>query len=140
MKAPWLRRLGELVAGGVFLYAGALKTLDPAGFAQDIDHYRLLPATAASVLALYLPWVEVLAGGALLLGRGKRGARLVLLMLSVVFLGAVSAAWARGLDITCGCFGAGGTSLRVAFLRDCGLVALLLVVGGGSPAKETPPS
>ena len=33
-------RLAEIVAGGVFLYAGALKALDPAQFAPDADWMR----------------------------------------------------------------------------------------------------
>ena len=29
--------------GAVFVFAGALKIFDPASFATDISHYRLLP-------------------------------------------------------------------------------------------------
>ena len=37
----WLVRLGLC---GLFLYAGISKLGDPAAFAQDVSHYRVLPA------------------------------------------------------------------------------------------------
>lgn len=122
---PLAVRLAETAAGGVFIYAGLLKALDPAQFAQDIALYRMVPAALVAPLALYLPSLEILAGGALALGRWRQGALLVLLTLSLAFLAAVGIAWARGLDISCGCFGGGGSSLALAFSRDLGLVALL---------------
>lgn len=123
---PLAMRIAEIAAGGVFIYAGLLKALDPAQFAQDIALYRMTPAVLVAPLALYLPWLELLGGGALALGAWRRGAILVLLALSLVFLAAVGIAWARGLDISCGCFGGGRSSLALAFLRDLGLVALLV--------------
>ena len=119
------RRPPETAARGVFLYAGALKALDPAQFAHDIALYRLVPPALVAPLALTLPCLEILAGGALALGLWRRGALLLLLPLSLAFLAIVGITWARGLDIACGCFGTGGSSLAVTFLRDLGLVVLL---------------
>lgn len=110
--SEWLLRLG---LGGLFIYAGAMKVLDTQQFALDVQHYEittLLDAwrpgmswTLSILIATYLPWLEIFAGGALLARRLYAGALAVIAALSVVFLVAIGSAWWRGLDITCGCFG-----------------------------------
>jgi uncharacterized membrane protein YphA (DoxX/SURF4 family) len=106
----WLTRILRLLAGGVFLVAGVLKVLDPAHFAADIDHFRLLPYFAVAPLALYLPWLEIVCGLAVFLGAARRSALVLLLAMTVVFIAAIASAWMRGLDIRCGCFGAASTA------------------------------
>jgi putative oxidoreductase len=100
----------RLLAGGVFLVAGVLKVIDPARFAADIDHFRLLPYFAVAPLALYLPWLEIICGLAVLVGAWRRSALVLLFALTVVFIAAITSAWMRGLDIRCGCFGAASTA------------------------------
>jgi len=74
-------------------------------FARGIDNYKILPWAVSVGLALYLPWLEIICGLALLFRRFYSGALALLLTLLVVFIGATIAAKARGIDITCGCFG-----------------------------------
>jgi putative oxidoreductase len=106
----WLTCMLRLLAGGVFLVAGVLKVLDPARFAADIDHFRLLPYFAVAPLALYLPWLEIICGLAVFVSTSRRSALVLLLALTVVFIAAITSAWMRGLDIRCGCFGAASTA------------------------------
>ena len=103
--ANFLWRTLDLVIAVIFIYAGALKLLDPVQFAHDIDHYKILPWTIGVGLAFYLPWLEIFCGLALILRLFYRGALSILTALVVVFLVATIAAKIRGLDITCGCFG-----------------------------------
>ncbi len=100
----------RLVLGGVFVYAGVVKIYDPAGFLADIESYRLLPYFAAVATALYLPWLEVVAGAALWIRRAYRGSLAILLVLTFLFGVFITSAWIRGLDISCGCFGVTDTS------------------------------
>jgi putative oxidoreductase len=100
-----LFRILDVIVGGVFIYAGVLKALDPVRFAHDIDNYKILPWTFSLALAFYLPWLEILCGVALLLRFLYRGGLSILTLLTLVFIGTTIAAKARGLDITCGCFG-----------------------------------
>jgi putative oxidoreductase len=100
---PW--RVIDLIVGGIFIYAGALKMLDPARFGLDIDNYKILPWAISVRLAFYLPWLEIFAGLALIFRFLYRGGLLILSVLLLIFLGATVAAKGRGLDITCGCFG-----------------------------------
>jgi putative oxidoreductase len=100
---PW--RVLDLIVAGIFVYAGAIKALDPVEFAHDIDNYKILPWAIAVGLAFYLPWLEIFCGIALLLRRFYLGGLSILAGLISVFVIATVAAKVRGLDITCGCFG-----------------------------------
>jgi putative oxidoreductase len=96
----------RLVLGGLFVYAGIVKVLDPLGFAQDIRNYRFVGQSLSFIAAIVLPWLEILAGTFLVVGIWKRGATLVISGLLVFFILLTFITMARGLDIDCGCFGA----------------------------------
>src|SRR6184192_2133766 len=98
-------RIVDLVVGGIFIYAGVLKMLDPVQFANDIDNYKTLPWFISVRLAFYLPWLEILCGLAIIFRFLYRGGLSILSVLMLIFIGATIAAKVRGLDITCGCFG-----------------------------------
>jgi hypothetical protein len=102
-----VQRLAAITTGLLFMAAGCLKAADPAAFALDIQNYRILPWTGAVLLALYLPWLEVLCGAALIFRVAYRGALAITAALLALFLAASASARYRGLDIACGCFGHG---------------------------------
>src|SRR2546423_14268645 len=99
-KLAW--RVLDVIVGGIFVYAGALKVLDPVQFGLDIDNYKSLPWFVSVRLAFYLPWLEILCGLAVIFRFLYRGGLSILTMLILVFIGATIAARVRGLDITCG--------------------------------------
>jgi len=103
MKIAW--RIVDIIVGGIFIYAGVLKILDPVQFANDIDNYKTLPWFISVRLAFYLPWLEIFCGLAVIFRFLYRGGLSILTALIAVFIGATIAAKMRGLDITCGCFG-----------------------------------
>ncbi len=96
----------RIVLGGLFVYAGAVKVLEPLGFAQDIRNYDLVGQSLAFIAAIILPWLEILAGAFLVAGVWKRGASLVISGLLVFFIALTAVTMIRGLDVDCGCFGA----------------------------------
>jgi uncharacterized membrane protein YphA (DoxX/SURF4 family) len=102
-KIIW--RILDFVLAGIFIYAGALKAIDPVQFASDIDNYKILPWPVSVALAFYLPWLEIFCALALVFRFLYRGALSILMLLIVTFTLATIAAKIRGLDITCGCFG-----------------------------------
>jgi putative oxidoreductase len=134
MKFAW--RIVGLLVGAVFIFAGLTKivdfqpfrVLDPMDFARDIDNYKILPWWMSVQLALYLPWLEIICGLALVLRRLYSGALALLLALLVVFIGASFAAKARGIDITCGCFGHVSDQLSFAWHMVLDLAILAAVV------------
>ncbi len=104
MRRIALRLVGILI-GGLFIYAGVVKIIDPVEFARDIDNYKMMPWRLAVSLALYLPWLEIFCGLALITRVLYRGGVFIVTALMMVFIAASIAAKTRGLDVSCGCFG-----------------------------------
>jgi uncharacterized membrane protein YphA (DoxX/SURF4 family) len=102
---PFVWRIVDLLIGGLFVYAGVIKAMDPVAFANDIDNYKTVPWMIGVRLAFYLPWLEILCGLALIARRLYLGGLTLLSALVTVFIVASVVAKARGIDITCGCFG-----------------------------------
>ena len=98
-------RFCQIAIGAVFLYAALPKIGDVGSFAKQIHNYRLIPIATENVFAMVLPWIELVAGLALILGIGARSGAVLSAGLMVVFIVAIGQAVARGLDIDCGCFG-----------------------------------
>ena len=123
-------RIVDLIVGGLFIYAGVLKALDPIRFATDIDNYKTLPWVIGVRLAFYLPWLEILCGLALITRKLYLGGLSILAALTSVFIVASIAAKARGLDITCGCFGHASKYLSFAghLALDFVILTALLVL------------
>jgi putative oxidoreductase len=119
----WALRIG---LGALFVITGALKLGDPTAFAVEIHNYQLFPALAP-MLAATLPAIEILIGAALLFGPRTwlRAGALASAGLMMVFTVAVGSAVARGINISCGCFGEAWGSSPVTLLTVARDVALL---------------
>ena len=118
--------LGQIVIGLVFLAAGLAKVGDASSFALQIRHYRLVPFGLENLLAVTLPWIELLAALAILLRLHPRAGSAVGAGFMVLYVVVVAVAVARGLDIECGCFGtADAGRVGVAkLLENAGLLAV----------------
>ena len=129
-KVKFVWRIVDLVLGGIFIYAGVIKALDPIRFASDIDNYKILPWTIGVRLAFYLPWLEILCGLALIARRLYLGGLSILTALTSIFIVATIAAKIRGLDITCGCFGHASKnwSFTGHLALDLAILAALLAI------------
>lgn len=123
-------RVVAILIGGLFVYAGAVKVIDPVEFARDIDNYKMLPWQLSVGLALYLPWLEILCGLGLITSVLFRGSVLIITALMSLFIVVTIISKARGLDITCGCFGHASESLSFAWhlVLDFALLAGLLLL------------
>ncbi len=123
--------------GALLVYAGFSKLQSGHEFAQTIANFRLLPAQGNQVLAVVLPWCELISGGLLLCGLWLRASALVGGVLFSAFAVAVLSALARGLDIACGCFGTASGS-RVGLLAlaiDAAALAAAVTVLATAPAE-----
>ena len=103
-----MTRVSQVIAiliGALFIYAGAVKIIDPVEFARDIDNYKTLPWPVGVWLALYLPWLEIFCGLALITRILFRGSVFIVTALMSLFIVASIVAKTRGLDVSCGCFG-----------------------------------
>lgn len=126
-----LNRWGSIglrtIVAGAFCVAAVLKLRDPGAFAEQIGNYQLFPELA-NFIALLLPSIELTCAVALLVGPKywRIAAAFVLLGLLVVFTSAIGRAWAMGINLECGCFGAGSTSIGIwPILRNVALATAL---------------
>jgi len=131
VTSPVVALVLRLVLGIIFLYSGIVKATDPAGFAQAVANYHILPDSMINSVAILLPWVEIVTGGSLLFGVMTAGGALVSSLLFVIFAGALTINVMRGLDVACGCFStsAGAASANGFYiLRDLILLAMAVHV------------
>ncbi len=104
----WVGLVVRLVVGGVWVVAGALKLGDPAASVRAVRAYDLLPEAIVPSVGHLLPVLEVVIGLCLIAGLLTRASAVLSVLLFAAFVVGISAAWARGLQIDCGCFGGGG--------------------------------
>lgn len=136
IKNKTLLVLFRLVLGGLFVYAGVVKVLDPLDFAQNIRNYRLVGQTLSFVAAVVLPWLEILAGVALASGVWKRASALIISGLLVFFILLTLVTIARGLDVDCGCFGALSRKAGLGVIVEDGLMLFMSLAILFAPGKR----
>lgn len=130
---PWVALAARLVLGVVFAVAGWPKLLDPEGTLRSVRAFRLVPEALVPAFGYALPVVELALAALLIVGLVTRIAAAGVAVLLVMFLVGIAAAWARGLSIDCGCFGATGAAVTdpvrgyvLDLLRDAALLVLAL--------------
>jgi uncharacterized membrane protein YphA (DoxX/SURF4 family) len=129
----WVGLAVRLGAAGIWLTAALAKLGSLQQFHAQVQAYKLLPGLLEAPFAYALPFLEVWIGTYLVLGLLVREAASAGCVLMVLFIAAQAQAWARGLSLDCGCFGALsreqvglGTVLRGVGLGLPGLVLALL--------------
>jgi uncharacterized membrane protein YphA (DoxX/SURF4 family) len=132
----WVGLVARLVVGVVDLVAGLSKFSDPAGNVRAVRAYDVLPESLVPTVGHALPTVEMVIGALLILGLFTRAMGVLSALFFIAFIIGISSAWARGLEINCGCFGNGGVpadpqrQYAIDIARDTGLLlcSLWLVV------------
>ena len=131
---PWLTIRVQLALGAIFVVAAIPKIADPPSFAHMIYNYRLVPASLINLSALLMPWVELLAGLALILGVWKAAARNLIGILLAIFIIAISINLVRDNAIDCGCFNVADRGktheqrifdMKVDVVRDLGMLLMV---------------
>jgi len=146
LASPGLTVRVQIALGLLFVAAALPKLVDPPSFAHMIYNYRLVPGALVNLMALVMPWLELLAGLGLILGLWTRTSAGLVGALLLVFLAAISLNLARGNAIDCGCFDVSLANrtvderladMRLDILRDLGMVlmvAQILWAKGRGPA------
>jgi uncharacterized membrane protein YphA (DoxX/SURF4 family) len=94
----------RIALGVVFIAASLDKIENPQSFADNIANYRVLPYKLINLVALTMPWLEIVTGFFLVLGIWVRANAILVSGMLVVFSLAIIQALLRNLDISCGCF------------------------------------
>jgi uncharacterized membrane protein YphA (DoxX/SURF4 family) len=118
--------------GLIFIYASFHKILSPEDFAKILYGYDLFPAVFINLIAILLPFIELVSGLALLIGIFPKSASLIITVMILAFIMAISINLIRGHEFDCGCFSAGESgytaSAWVALARDILFLAMGLQV------------
>jgi len=126
----------EAVLGAIFIAAAWPKIQEPPDFAHMICNYKMIPGGVVNLMAIYLPWIELLAGAALIFGVFRRGSLVTVGGLLVVFIIALGFNLMRGHPVDCGCFDLHPVQkspdelfadMKTTILRDVGMLAMVAV-------------
>lgn len=102
----WLVFPTRLLLGGLFIFAGVMKLMNPALFVQAIGAFKMgLPDHLLILFTFVVPWTEILAGACVVLGFWSRPAAAVIALMLAGFVGAIASVLVRKLDVHCSCFG-----------------------------------
>jgi len=155
----WITFVARVILGAAIMVAGLLKignlvtviiqNMSQQGVptvpqsVQDVKNYQLgLPTWITNTVGYAIPIVEVLLGLAILVGLWTRWTAALGGLMMLAYIIVISSAWARGLTISCGCYGPGhqlGEGQKPMYwldiLRDIGLLvcAVWIVLFPRSP-------
>jgi len=118
----------RLALGCLFIWSSLPKVFLPHAFLGDVYAYRLVGPTSGMMVAMILPWLELLTGMCLLGGLFVSGALLTCMGMAVIFLVGVSWALYQGLNISCGCFGS-SASVPIGYGTLIRIIAILISSG-----------
>ncbi len=103
----WIELAARSILGVTFIYASYHKIVSPGDFAKIVYGYDLFPGVFINLIAIILPFLELLSGLALVLGIYPRSAALIVNGMLLAFIIALSINLIRGHDFDCGCFSVG---------------------------------
>jgi putative oxidoreductase len=132
LQNSWVELAARWILGLTFIYAGYSKILAPADFAKIIYGYGLFPAKLINLIAIIIPFLELVIAIALILGFYPRSAAIIVNTLLLAFIIIISINLIRGHEFNCGCFALQNSADQVsspsAILRDLVFLALGLQV------------
>ncbi|PIE61425.1 MAG: protein MauE [Desulfobacterales bacterium] len=133
-RVSWVLRL---ILGVAFIWASWHKILAPDQFALILYGYGIFPGAFINLLAIFVPFVELLSGLCLISGVFKRPALILINAMLICFIIIVSFNLIRGHEFDCGCFSFGDTRgaasaagllVRDVFFLACGVCLWRLFV------------
>ena len=127
MAARW-------ILGLTFIYSSSHKILSPDDFARIVYGYDLFPHVLINLIAIVIPFLQLVAGFALIVRFYPRSAAIIINVMLLAFTAALTINLIRGHEFDCGCFSAGQSgytgSAEVTVARDilyflCGMLIIL---------------
>lgn len=136
----------RLAVAAILLYAAVQKVWMPLEFARLLKEYHLLPDQFLNLVAVMLPWIEIVCGLCFLSGLWLVGAAVLLSIMNTTFAVAIAyRAWlimsATGVDFfnlsfDCGC-GFGVVYIPTKILENLLLVGVGLIILFSSWGTQT---
>jgi uncharacterized membrane protein YphA (DoxX/SURF4 family) len=115
---PYLLLAFRLLLAAIFIYAAVQKIGKPLAFADEIHNYGVVDyGPPLYIMAVVLPWIELLCGFSLVTGVAVRGAALILIGMNAMFLVVIA-------KRTAGYMSEGTPFTKVYFDCGCGFGAI----------------
>lgn len=118
----WIELAARWILGLTFIYASFHKIVSPADFAKIVYGYDLFPEISINLIAIVIPFLELVIGLALIIGIYPRSAAIIISGLLLAFIAASAINLIRGHEFNCGCFFSGqsgyASSPKVTIARD----------------------
>ena len=118
----WIELAARWILGLTFIYASLHKILAPADFAKIVYGYGLFPEILINLIAITIPFLELVTGVALIIGVYPRSAAVTINGLLLAFIVVLTINLIRGHEFDCGCFSAAqngySSSTGVTIARD----------------------
>lgn len=109
-----LFNLLPVLVGAVLLSTGFIHASQPYYFVHTVSSYEVLPAWAAGVVGIWLPYFQIVVALCMVLRIVERTALILASALFAVFAISQVSVLVRGLEIDCGCFGNAATAISPA--------------------------
>ncbi|KHK99419.1 hypothetical protein LK09_01785 [Microbacterium mangrovi] len=127
----------RMLGGGYFVWAGSAKMSKSRQFWSEIMGYKIVGSGTSAVLASVLPPVEFICGLMFAAGVAPTLTGIALLLLLLVFSGAIVVCLVRRTGNDCGC-GSTGTKVTPMLLVRNAILAGLIVAGTFSTSPTYP--
>ena len=125
----------RIALGCLFLWSSLPKIRQPYDFLSSVYNYELVGPKLGMLIAMTLPWLELLVGICLVGGIFVSGTLLASIGMAAMFAFVLASALYRGLEISCGCFGVSdaeiisySTLIRACLILLFSLAAYICIV------------
>jgi len=108
MAHPVTEMVMRWLLGLTFVYSSVYKIAAPADFAKIVYGYFLFPDASINLIAIFVPYMELVTGLAILIGVYPRSAALLIMAMLTGFMIAIAINLIRGIEFDCGCFSISG--------------------------------
>jgi uncharacterized membrane protein YphA (DoxX/SURF4 family) len=135
LGSPWVSLAARLGLGAMWLFYSLPKLTTSDVDEADVRRFQILPGSMVDTFAHTQPFLELALGILIIVGLGTRLVAILSGVMLLVYIGGIISLGARGIHISCGCGGSGGTvsagqtRYTLDVLRDIGYLipALWLV-------------
>ena len=119
----------RLYLGIIFIYASMYKISYPLEFAENIASYQIVPFWAVNMMAIVMPWTELICGILLIVGLRSKSAVCMIAGMLVLFILAICLSLVKDIPIGFGCFSSMEEPMNwTTLLRDFAWLAMAIHV------------
>ena len=129
LHTRWIEMTARLLLGIIFIYASYHKILAPEEFAKIVYGYGLFPSVTINLIAIIIPFIELVTGIALIIGIYTRPAAIIVIGMLSAFIIAISINIIRGHEFDCGCFSSDTSQAANSAWQTLGRDIIFMMLG-----------